>query len=182
MILRGPGAESDTPTYNPQDLRHYDFLGKLGEKMLPGYRYLVVYKDLYSVYGGELHWFYGALGIFTFSNELWSPFDYFRVKDDKGGRRARSKDVYRFDRLLLFQEGIVPWKKVTHPQYGEIEIGGIKKAWMRTAPSFLIEDMCHRNMAFTLFHAYHLPQLSVFFRKSGRPARRAEADRRDRQK
>jgi hypothetical protein len=25
----------------------------------------------------------------------------------------------------------------------------------------MIEDMCHRNMAFTLFHAYHLPVLSI---------------------
>ena len=162
MILRGPGSEDDLSTYNQQDIEKYDFLGKLGDEMLPGYRYLVLYKDLYPAVGGELDWFYGGRGIFTFSNELWSSFDYFRnpVKEDQGwfGRRA---DVYRFDRLLLFGDGIVPWKKVQHPQYGEIEIGGIKKAWTRTAPSFLIEDMCHRNMAFTLFHAYHLPVLKI---------------------
>ncbi len=58
-------------------------------------------------------------------------------------------------------KGIIPWKKVQHPQYGEIEIGGVKKAWTRTAPSFMIEDMCHRNMAFTLFHLYHTPKVSV---------------------
>jgi hypothetical protein len=162
MILRGPGSESDQATYNQQDVEKYDFLGKLGEEMLPGYRYLVLYKDLYPAVGGELDWFYGGRGIYTFTNELWSSFDYFRrpEKEDQSwfGRRA---DVYRFDRLLLFGEGIVPWKKVKHPQYGDIEIGGIKKAWTRTAPSFLIEDMCHRNMAFTLFHAYHLPLLSI---------------------
>lgn len=28
--------------------------------MIPGYKYLVVYKDLYSVFGGELDWFYGG--------------------------------------------------------------------------------------------------------------------------
>jgi hypothetical protein len=162
MILRGPGSESDQATYNQQDIEKYDFLGKLGEEMLPGYRYLVLFKDLYPAVGGELDWFYGGRGIYTFTNELWSSFDYFRKteKDDQSwfGRRA---DVYRFDRLLLFGEGIVPWKKVKHPQYGDIEIGGIKKAWTRTAPSFIIEDMCHRNMAFTLFHAYHLPVLTI---------------------
>jgi hypothetical protein len=162
MILRGPGSESDLATYNEQDNQKYEFLGKLGEEMLPGYRYLVLYKDLYPAYGGELDWFYGARGIYTFTNELWSSFDYFRQPEDEDqswfGRR---EDVYRFDRLLLFGEGIVPWKKVKHPQYGDIEIGGIKKAWTRTAPSFMIEDMCHRNMAFTLFHAYHLPALKI---------------------
>lgn len=161
MILVGPGHENDRETYNREDMQKYDFLGELGDEMLPGYRYLVLYKDLYAAYGGELDWFYGARGIFTFTNELWSSFDYFRKpeKDDQSwfGRR---QDVYRFDKLLLFGEGIVPWKEVKHPQYGDIEIGGIKKSWTRTAPSFMIEDMCHRNMAFTLFNAYHLPVLS----------------------
>jgi hypothetical protein len=162
MILRGPGNEDDKDTYHRQDLAMYDFLGKLGEEMLPGYHYYVVYKDLYSLYGGELDWFYGARGIFSFSNELWTSFDYFRREEDRDtGWFGAQKTQNRFDRLLLFGEGIVPWKKYKHPQYGDIEIGGVKKAWTRTAPSFLLEDLCHRNMAFTLFHAYHLPLLAV---------------------
>ena len=162
MILRGPGPKDDQRIYNRQDLQVYDFLGKLGEEMLPGYRYLVVYKDLYSVYGGELDWFYGGRGIFTFSNELWASFNYFRKPRKEGsGFFGRQKDVYKFDKLLLFGEGVVPWKPIQHPQYGAIEIGGLKKAWTRTAPSFMIEDMCHRNMAFTLYHAYHLPQVAI---------------------
>lgn len=163
MILRGPGAKDDERTYNRTDVRTYDFLGKLGEEMLPGYRYFIVYKDLYTVYGGELDWFYGARGIIAYSNELWTSFDYFRKSrsaEDEGFRRGM-ESVYRFDKLLLFEEGIVPWKKVQHPQYGEIEIGGVKKAWTRTAPSFLLEDLCHRNMAFTLFHLYHTPKVEV---------------------
>jgi hypothetical protein len=162
MILRGPGNADDQDTYHGEDLAMYDFLGKLGEEMLPGYHYYVVFKDLYNLYGGELDWFYGARGIFSFSNELWSSFDYFRRENDRdsdwfGSQKTQS----RFDRLLLFGEGFVPWKPYHHPQYGEIELGGEKKSWTRTAPSFMLEEMCHRNMAFTLFHAYHLPQLAV---------------------
>lgn len=161
MILRGPGAQTDLRTYSPLDIQTYDFLGKLGEEMLPGYRYIVIYKDLYTVYGGEIDWFYGARGIVTFSNELWTNFDYFRRQREEGeGQRDRST-LYRFDKILLFEEGVVPWKKFNHPQFGEIEIGGFKKAWTRTAPSFMIEDMCHRNMAFTLFHLYHTPMVEV---------------------
>ncbi|MDI6767387.1 MAG: M14 family metallopeptidase [Bacteroidota bacterium] len=162
MILRGPGNKDDVSTYRWEDLQVYDFLGKLGEEMLPGYKYLVVHKDLYPVYGGELDWFYAGRGAITFSNELWTSFDYFRKKPEAESDWFRSqKDTYRFDKLLLFGEGIVDWKPFNHPQYGKIEIGGIKKAWTRTAPSFLIEEMCHRNMAFTLYHAYHTPQVSV---------------------
>ncbi|MBI4811581.1 MAG: peptidase M14 [Ignavibacteriales bacterium] len=162
MILRGPGNKDEISTYRWEDLQVYDFLGKLGEEILPGYKYLVVYKDLYPVYGGELDWFYGGRGAITFSNELWNSFDYFRKKqEDERDWFGSQKDTYRFDKLLLFGEGIVDWKSYNHPQYGKIEIGGIKKAWTRTAPSFLLEEMCHRNMAFTLYHAYHTPQVSV---------------------
>ncbi len=160
MILRGPGSKSDEGTYSRQDIQTYDFLGQLGEEQLPGYKYMVIWKDLYTVYGGEIEWFYGGRGILSFTNELWSEFDYFRRAKDST-RDVTQQDIYRFDRIMLFNEGIVPWKKFQHPQYGEIEIGGIKKAWTRTAPSFMIEDMCHRNMAFTLFHLYHTPKVSV---------------------
>jgi len=160
MILRGPGAEMDADLYNQIDVRVYDILAERGEEMLPGYDYVVIYRDMYTVYGGELDWFYGARGIFTFSNELWTSFDYFR-RESEGGWSDRSRDLYRFDKLLLFEEGIVPWRAYDHPQYGAIEIGGIKKSWTRTAPSFLLEDLCHRNMAFTLYHAFHLPRLEI---------------------
>jgi len=117
---------------------------------------------LYTVYGGELDWFYGARGIITFSNELWTDFDYFRKQRAPDEDRASGRVIpYRFDKLLLFEEGVVPWKKFNHPQYGDIEIGGFKKAWTRTAPSFMLEDLCHRNMAFTLFNLYHTPRVEV---------------------
>ncbi|MBN1999001.1 peptidase M14 [candidate division KSB1 bacterium] len=159
MIIRGPGNEEDAKTYHPQDLQVYDFLGHTGQEILPGYDYFVLYRDMYTVYGGELDWFYGACGIYTFSNELWTPFNMFRSKNEDWS--SRTKDVYRFDRLLLFKEGIVDWKPVDHPQFGRIEVGGVKKSWTRTAPSFLIEEMCHRNMAFTLLNAFHLPELAI---------------------
>lgn len=161
MILRGPGAKEDEKTYDRMDMQTYDFLGKLGEEMLPGYRYFILWKDLYVVYGGELDWFHGARGIITYSNELWSSFDYFRKQTSDDDFRSGRATTYRFDKLLLFEEGIVPWTKVKHPQYGEVEVGGVKKAWTRTAPSFMLEDLCHRNMAFTLFHLYHTPKVEV---------------------
>jgi hypothetical protein len=161
MILRGPGTQTDLRTYSPIDIQTYDFLGKLGEEMLPGYKYMIIYKDLYTVYGGEIDWLYGARGIVTFSNELWTNFDYFRRQREENENPRDRSALYRFDKILLFEEGVVPWKKFNHPQFGEIEVGGFKKAWTRTAPSFMIEDMCHRNMAFTLFHLYHTPRVEV---------------------
>lgn len=156
MILRGPGARQDE--YQPQDVRVYDQIGQVGEQILPGYRYLVVWKDLYTVWGGELDWFYGARGIVTFSNELWTDFKYFE-RDAERGRYDR--DEYRFDRLLLLGEAFVPWRAATHPQYGAIEVGGFKKQYTRAIPAFLLPAEAHRNMAFTLYHAAQMPLVSV---------------------
>lgn len=158
MILRGPGGQEDIGTYNAQDVQIYDAIGKKGEEIIPGYRYLVVYKDLYSAYGGELDWFYGGRGIYTYSNELWTPYLMFQ-KDP--AKEPQENAAYQFDRYLLFKDAFVEWKEFNHPQYGKIEIGGFKKNFGRMHPGFLIESDAHRNMAFTIYHCYHTPKLQI---------------------
>ncbi len=157
MMLRGPGAEEDRDTYNRSDVQVYDAIGEMGERLMPGYDYLVVFEDLYSVFGGELDWFYGSRGAFTFTNELWTPYEMFN--EDGGGRYG--ENVYEFNKYLLFNDALVEWEPYDHPQYGEIEIGGLKKNLGRAHPGFLLEQMAHRNMAFTIYHAYHTPQLVI---------------------
>lgn len=155
MILRGPGAQEDLSTYNRADIRIYDAIGRKGEKIMPGYNYLVVYKDLYSVFGGELDWMYGSRGIYTFSNEIFTRFAYY--KNNQGGQNLS----YDIDKELLMGDAFEPWKPYNHPTYGEIEIGGFKKNFGRATPGFMLEEELHRNMAFTLYHAYHMPNLSI---------------------
>ncbi len=158
MILRGPGGQEDVGTYNSQDLLVYDAIGKKGEELLPGYKYLVVYKDLYSAYGGELDWFYAGRGIYTYSNELWTPFLMYMKE---GTRDPFDNPTYGFDRHLLFQDAFIAWKEYNHPQYGKIEIGGFKKNFGRAHPGFLLESDAHRNMAFSIYHCFSTPKLSV---------------------
>lgn len=157
MILRGPGAEEDLGTYNREDIRIYDAIAKKGEELIPGYRYLVVYKDLYSVFGGELDWFYGGRGIYTYTNELMNSYLYFH----KNEGRANQEEELKVDQYLTFGDAFVPWKEYNHPQFGTIEVGGFKKNFSRAHPGFLLEQDAHRNMAFTIYHAYHTPKLSV---------------------
>lgn len=157
MILRGPGAEEDLGTYNQTDIRIYDAIGKKGEEFMPGYKYLVVYKDLYSVFGGQLDWFYGGRGIFTYSNELMTSYLYFHQNAGRGNQDEQMK----VDTYLTFGDAFVDWKEFDHPQYGKIEVGGFKKNFGRLHPGFLLETDGHRNAAFTILHAYHTPKLSV---------------------
>ena len=159
MFLRGPGAEEDQQYYSQSDISVYDVIGKTGEKMIPGYNYFTLYKDLYTVYGGEIDWLSLGRGVFVFSNEIMTSYRLFNKKSDEN--RFSNNEFNEFDRLMLFGDGIIPWKKITHPQYGEIEIGGTKKNYVRNTPGFMLEEEGHRNMAFTLFHAYHLPKLEI---------------------
>jgi hypothetical protein len=156
MILRGPGVPQDE--YKPADVRVFDQLGRVGEQVLPGYRYMIVWKDLYTAWGGELDWLYGARGIITFSNELFTPFLYF----DKPPTNEPGDNVqYQFDRLMLLGEGFIPWTKYDHPVYGEVEIGGMKKSFGRATPGPLLRIEAHRNLAFTLYQVRNLPQVTV---------------------
>ena len=126
MILRGPSIQDGgSEIYTADDDEVINSIGKKGELIIPGYKLLTIWKDLYPVYGGELDWWYGAMGCFVFSNELWNS--YLMFYD------TTKNDSYEFDRLLLFEDAFIPWQKVNHPVYGEIEIGGFGKEFRQAA-------------------------------------------------
>ncbi len=163
MILRGPGAEA-FGEYDRSDLAAFDELGRDGEKMLPFYRYMVIWKDLYSVFGGFATWGYEGLGVISFTNEMWNDDQYFPDKtrgQPEGGPGAYDKQRHQFDDDLLLGAGFVPWHPFKHPFYGDIEIGGWRKDVGRVPPSFLVEEMLHRNALFCLKHARAMPKVAI---------------------
>jgi hypothetical protein len=155
MILRGPGAKADPP-YPAQDLKVYDLIGKEGEKLLPGYHYFISWKDLYTVHGATTDHFYGIMGVLAFTNEMYNPPADF----DKNGE-VTQEELMKFNDLLTLGRQFVDWHPYHHPQYGDIEIGGFKRDVGRIPEGWALEDETHRNNAFVLFNAYHLPHLSI---------------------
>jgi len=166
MILRGPGNES-FGNYPAEDVRVYDELGANGERMLPFYKYMVIWKDLYTVFGGFVNWTYEGLGIVSFTNELWNDDQYFqdaRAEDSAGKNwfgSSGDKQRHWFDDKLLMSAGFVPWHAFEHPLYGAIEIGGYRKDVGRVPPTFMIEEMLHRNALFCIEHARAMPLVSI---------------------
>lgn len=154
MILRGPGVET-FGSYPSGDVRVYDRLGADGEAMLPFYRYMVIWKDLYSVYGGFVTWTYEHLGIISFTNELWSQK---RLYQSDGP--VNSDQRMKFNDLLRSGIDYADWKPFDHPQYGMVELGGWRKMTSRVPPSFLIEEECHRNALFCIKHAEEMPEIA----------------------
>lgn len=158
MILHGPG--NPARALSREDDRLLNAIADVGVQMLPGYENAVVHEDLYVVYGGEFDWLYGMNGILAFTNELWTSYNFFHTPSTEGWQGSR-QDQKKFDKYLLFGDGFVPWHELEHPVYGKVEVGGWKKTWGRQPPSFLLEEECHRNMAFTLFHADQLPLVNI---------------------
>ncbi len=154
MILRGPSIQGGgAEAYSRADDAVINAIGKKGEEIIPGYKFVTIWKDMYTVYGGELDWWHGAMGCFVYSNELWNS--YLMFYD------TTNTDPYEFDKLLLFEDSFIPWQKISHPVYGEIEIGGFSKNFGRLHPGFLLESDAHRNAAFCIYNAYQSPKLEV---------------------
>jgi len=156
MLLRGPGASYREGVIPGSDLRVYDEIGRVGEEILPFYRYLTIYKDLYTVHGGFVNWTAEGLGVFSFTNEMWNDGKYFqREAPDEDGRR-----MWTFRDKLQFGQAFKDYTEVDHPQYGKVLVGGLNKWSSRVTPTFLLEEECHRNFAFTMHHAAQMPRLS----------------------
>ncbi len=154
LILRGPGRENGA--MEAADERLLVTIGQRGERILPYYRSVITWKDLYSTWGDEDTWLYGARGILAYTDEMWTERNLY-----KGNGPSSNEEGAEFIKHVLLGDGVVPWKPYPHPTYGAIEIGGSKKEWGRTPPSFLLEEEIHRNMAFTLYHAGMLPLLRI---------------------
>ena len=167
MILRSPGAEQ-TGEYPASDVRVYDEIGRTGERILPFYRYVVIWSGLYTVHGGVTDWGNDTLGIISLSNELWNTGQYFTSPELKEQQRDPDSPIaprvanYFFNDYLEFGDELTEWKEFDHPQFGKVEIGGaFKKTFGRVPPRFMNEELCHRNMAFTLFQADEMPRVSM---------------------
>jgi hypothetical protein len=117
-------------------------------------------------YGIFLDWAYGQFGAYSMSTELWSWSRDTRELPGYNGEEDR--DVWN-RALLDYQETafdgeiFVPWRRYTHPELGEGEIGG----WVSTyvggnalpGPSLL--HVAETHWQFELFKAGLLPKLEI---------------------
>ncbi len=154
MILRGPGAKT-MRRYERADVGVFDRIGEEGEKLLPGYSYYVLWKDLYTAYGGTLDHFYGIHGAISFTNELFGP-----EQDFDGDGEVSEDERFLFIDRLTQKRMFVDWKEIEHPQYGTVEVGGYRHDTRRVPEGWMLEEDCHRNTSFVLFHASHMPRIT----------------------
>jgi hypothetical protein len=170
MYLRGPSSKAEGPM-NPSDVGVYDILGKNAEKIVPGYRYLVVWKDLYTTYGDFTNFTYNLAGAYSFVGELFmSETEVYRGADDKpqgpidlsqAGNSTQERERLKFSDNVVQGELYKPWKPFKHPQYGDIEIGGWVKMSSRLPHPFMLNELVFRNASAVLFAAAQTPKISM---------------------
>ncbi|HUV29730.1 MAG TPA: M14 family metallopeptidase [Acidobacteriota bacterium] len=171
LIVRGPGSKL-AGSYPPSDVNVYDFLGKEGEKIIPGYHYIVGVTDMYTTHGDFDEWMFSNLGIYGFVGELYmSRQEQYR----EPGRAARpgtepeqeyyggvpGEERQKFNDFV--NQGVMfrDWKKFEHPQFGQIEIGGWRTFTTRIPPAFMLPEMVHRNASLVIFAAGHAPDIKL---------------------
>jgi hypothetical protein len=182
MFLRGPSSK-DQGEYPKADIAVYDYLGQQAERITPGYRYMISWKDLYPTYGDSLEWLTMLQGAYGFCGELFMPeHEAFQTikesqsenknptateqRDQEGGYDFREapgleKQRLKFNDNLTQGELYKPWKAFQHPVFGAIEIGGWVKMSSRLPAPFMLKDLVHRNASAVIFSAKNTPEISL---------------------
>jgi hypothetical protein len=76
-----------------------------------------------------------------------------------GGVSEQQLRRMRWQDRMLFGQTQTDYTEFDHPTLGKVLIGGGTKYSSRIPPPWMLEEECHRNFAFTMFHAENMPVL-----------------------
>ncbi|MHC1732159.1 MAG: M14 family metallopeptidase [Bacteroidales bacterium] len=169
MFLRGPSFKAAGEL--PQgDIAVYDHLGKNMEKIVPGYQYMISWKDLYSTYGDFTDFTNNLVGSYSIVGELYQSETetYDGTLKRKPEERSMFSEASESERQrLLFDDNVnqgelfKEWKAYKHPLYGDVEIGGWTKMSSRLPHPFMLQDLVHRNASSVIFAARQTPKITM---------------------
>lgn len=169
MFLRGPSLKN-AGEFPSGDISVYDYLGKNNEQIVPGYRYLISWKDLYPMYGDFTNFANNLIGSYSFVGELTAnntetysgkPINTPDSPANMFSYSQQERERLKFNDNVVQGELYLPWKKFNHPIYGEVEIGGWVKMSSRLPHPFMLQDMVHRISAAVIFSAGQTPEVKL---------------------
>lgn len=181
VLLRPYGTHADDAMPS-EDLWTFQAIGKVGTE-ITGYPAISVYHD-FKYHPKEVitgvfdDWMYDHLGVYAWTVEIWSPqrqagitegFD----KETKPGsfkfigwgrdhKPEEDLKMLQWSDTALEGKGYIDWKPFTHPQLGEVEIGGwdIQHAF-RNPPTQFLEKEIAPFADWAIWHALIAPQLTL---------------------
>ena len=171
VILRPWLTEPDSH-FQGSDKLLYEMIGEMGVAET-GYPLISVYNDFtpdknLKRFGSSIDWTFGALGIPTFSTELWDVFTEAGIEREdfyplRHFSEADQLKLLRWQDDKLKGEGFMTWTPFEHPQLGAVEIGGWRRMYTfrNPPPEQYLEEMARANCRFTLRHAACAPKLRL---------------------
>ena len=158
---------------DPSDLALYQQLGAWAEQIV-GYPMVSGFEEFtYSpevpIRGDLAEWAYSHRGAVAYVCELWDFFDRLGVERtkrfvDRYGRLGR-EHLLRFakwDRDENAGRALRPWKRVEHPQLGEVEVGGLDpRVGVWNPPLDEIDEVCTKQSAMWMRVAALVPRVRL---------------------
>jgi hypothetical protein len=131
------------------------------EIVTAGAQILKNYEPVIGGLSGQAHAAtYYMLGAYSYLMELWGSPAFAADIDDDG--RVSDEEIMRWIDTELHGEGWIDPHKVSHPDLGEVWIGGTQKKHMRrTPPSRYIEMEAQKNADFVLYCAGQFPKVEI---------------------
>ena len=172
MFLRGPEPQRArrVPAAGRRGLR---LLGKQGERIIPGYRYMISWKDLYTTPGDFDEWMSQFLGAYFYCAEVFQgESEAFRGVTERPRRatpRRAERDTSRrasptasgssstttTARASCSSPGSPSAPRVRRRR--DRRLGKISRVWR----PYMIPDLVHRNAMAVVFSAKHTPEVSL---------------------
>ncbi len=181
VLLRPYGTQADD-SMPAEDLWTFQAIGKVGTEMT-GYPAISVFHD-FKYHPKEVitgvfdDWMYDHLGVYAWTVEIWSPQRQAGITEgfDKNtkpgafkfigwGREHTLEDdlkMLHWSDTELEGKGFADWAPFTHPQLGEIEIGGWDTQYaFRNPPPKSLEKEIAPLADWAIWHALLAPQLAL---------------------
>ncbi|MCL6259911.1 M14 family metallopeptidase [Aquiflexum sp. TKW24L] len=175
MHLRPPSTSSSAESMFLKDRLIYEYYDSLG-MTITGYPWAGDVYETYSTrgkvnrltgdplkpsplfgHGPDFGYFY--YGAVWYGDELWNNG---AMKDYDGDGERDDYDGMRWDEEENGSKGFKPWEKFTHPQLGEVEIGGFHpKFFGQNGPPWQLESWIKKQSLFNLAMAMDLPQIEI---------------------
>lgn len=179
-FIRPPGDEPDAKM-EPADLALYRELEAwalelTGYPMVSGFEEFL-YEPETPVYGDLNDFAYRQRGAVALTCELWDLFDQVGFPRTKRFvdryvqfTRAQIEQLAIWDRDHNKSRVLRPWRKVAHPQLGDVEIGGLDiRVGLSNPPYELLPAICRKHAAYFLRMAALSPRVEVaLHREPGR--------------
>ena len=168
-----PFADKSDDEMPPHDLYVYKELGKLA-KEINGYDTISVFHDfLYhpkmKANGCFLLWSYETMGILSFCTELWNIKDYVGLEKDYIKDLLHGYSEEELLKILVFMDKdhsevdiFSDWKAYSHPQLGEVEIGGLKMLKLiSNPPEKFLEELVEKQAQVIKDQLNCFPQVEI---------------------